>query len=169
MEKKRSLFSMIMQYAEQYKSKYVCSVVLAVISVVCGMVPYFAVAKMVTAMISHEERDISFFVLWCIAAAAGYIAKGIFNGLSTSISHTATYLTIPAVKGVDSMEIYRDKKIITVWMTNKEQELYDRKQLTARLLKNVDDPKCKVIFFLSGKGDLFENTEGVLLANLAKV
>ncbi|MBQ8122398.1 MAG: hypothetical protein IJ170_03655 [Ruminococcus sp.] len=67
------------------------------------------------------------------------------------------------------MEIYRDKKNITVWMTNKEQDLYDRKQLTARLLKNVDDLKCKVIFYLSGKGDLFENTEGVLLANLAKV
>lgn len=67
------------------------------------------------------------------------------------------------------MEIYRDKKIITVWMTNKEQELYDRKQLTAQLLKSVDDPKCKVIFFLSGNGDLFENTEGLLLANLAKV
>ncbi|MBR4361378.1 MAG: ABC transporter ATP-binding protein [Ruminococcus sp.] len=89
---------MIMEYAEQYKSKYVCSVVLAVISVVCGMVPYFTVAKMVTAMISHEEKDISFFALWCIAAAAGYIAKGIFNGLSTSISHTATYLTMKEIR-----------------------------------------------------------------------
>ncbi|MCR5142646.1 MAG: ABC transporter ATP-binding protein/permease [Ruminococcus sp.] len=89
---------MIMEYAEQYKSKYVCSVVLAVISVVCGMLPYFAVAKMVTAMISHEEKDISFFALWCIAAAAGYIAKGIFNGISTSISHTATYLTMKEIR-----------------------------------------------------------------------
>ena len=89
---------MIMEYAKQYKSKYVCSVVLAVISVICGMVPYFAVAKMVTAMISHEEKDISFFALWCIAAAAGYIAKGIFNGLSTSISHTATYLTMKEIR-----------------------------------------------------------------------
>lgn len=62
------------------------------------MLPYFAVAKMVTAMISHEERDISFFLLWCIAAAAGYIAKGIFNGLSTSISHTATYLTMKEIR-----------------------------------------------------------------------
>lgn len=89
---------MIMQYAEQYKSKYVCSVVLAVISVICGMLPYFAVAKMVTAMINHEDKDITFFALWCIAAAAGYIAKGIFNGLSTSISHTATYLTMKEIR-----------------------------------------------------------------------
>lgn len=41
---------MIMECAKQYKNKYVCSVVLAVISVICGMLPYFAVAKMVTAM-----------------------------------------------------------------------------------------------------------------------
>ncbi|MBR3629068.1 MAG: ATP-binding cassette domain-containing protein, partial [Oscillospiraceae bacterium] len=35
----------------------------------------------------------------CIAAAAaGYIAKGIFNGLSTSISHTATYLTMKEIR-----------------------------------------------------------------------
>ena len=98
MKKKRSPFGMIMQYAGSYKSKYVCSVVLAVISVICGMVPYFSVAKMVTAMIGHEEKDMSFFVLWCSAAAVGYIAKGIFNGLSTSISHTATYLTMKEIR-----------------------------------------------------------------------
>ena len=98
MEKKQSPFALIMQYAGSYKSKYVCSVVFAVISVVCGMVPYFAVAKMVTAMIGHEERELSFFALWCIAAAAGYILKGIFNGISTSISHAATYLTMKEIR-----------------------------------------------------------------------
>lgn len=67
------------------------------------------------------------------------------------------------------MEIYnnKDKRFISVWMTNEKQKLYDRKKLTAQLLKDVDDPKCKVIFCLSGKGDLFENTKGLLLANLA--
>ena len=89
---------MIMQYAGTYKSKYVCSVILAVISVVCGMVPYFAAAEMVTAMIGHEGKDLSFFAVWCIAAAAGYIAKGIFNGISTSVSHTATYLTMKEIR-----------------------------------------------------------------------
>ena len=38
--------------------------------------------------------------------------------------------------------------------------------LAAQLLKNADDPKCKVIFYLSGKGDLFENTNWLLLANV---
>lgn len=88
----------MMQYASGYKSKYACSVVLAVLSVVSGMVPYFAVAKMVSAMIEHQDKDISFFVMWCAAAAIGYILKGVFNGISTSVSHTATYLTMKDIR-----------------------------------------------------------------------
>ena len=64
------------------------------------------------------------------------------------------------------MEIYHEPKFISVWMTKDEEKRYDRKQLTAQLLKNVDDPKCKVIFYLSGKGDLFENPNRLLLANV---
>ncbi len=89
---------MIMQYADTYKSKYACSVVFAVISVVCGMIPYFAVAKMVTAIMSDSDKMMSFYVKWCAAAAAGYVCKGIFNGISTSISHTATYLTMKEIR-----------------------------------------------------------------------
>ena len=89
---------MILQYACTYKSKYVCSVIMAVISVVSGMIPYLAVAGMVTAMIEHQDKKISFYLLWCAVAAGGYILKGIFNGISTSVSHTATYLTMKEIR-----------------------------------------------------------------------
>ena len=89
---------MIMQYADTYKNKYVCSVVLAVISVVSGMIPYLAAAGMITAMIEHRDKELSFYLIWCAAAAAGYILKGVFNGISTSISHTATYLTMKEIR-----------------------------------------------------------------------
>ena len=89
---------MILQYADTYQNKYVCSVVLAVISVVSGMLPYLAVAGMVTAMTEHQDKKISFYLIWCAAAAAGYILKGVFNGISTSISHTATYLTMKEIR-----------------------------------------------------------------------
>jgi len=72
----------------------------------------------------------------------------------------------PTLQGVDLMEIYHEPKFISVWMTNEEEKRYDRKQLTAQLLKNADDPKCQVIFYLSVKGNLFENTNRLLLANL---
>lgn len=66
------------------------------------------------------------------------------------------------------MEIYpdKDKRYISVWLTNEEQKHYDRKALTAQLLKNVDNPKCKVVYFLSGKDDLYQCIEGLLIKNL---
>ena len=66
------------------------------------------------------------------------------------------------------MEIYtdKDKRYISVWLTNEEQKHCDRKKLTAQLLKNTDNPKCKVVYFLSVKEDLYQNIEGLILANL---
>ena len=63
----------------------------------------------------------------------------------------------------------QDKGYISVWLTNEEQKHYDRIQLTAKILQNVRNKKCKVIFYLSGHDDLLKNTEGLLLANLRNV
>ena len=66
------------------------------------------------------------------------------------------------------MEIYdkRNKGLIEVWLTNEEQEQYDCEELTHLLLKDTAPKKCKVIFFLSGKGDLCKDTEDLLISNL---
>lgn len=66
------------------------------------------------------------------------------------------------------MEVYdkRKKGFIEVWLTNKEQEIYDRIELTGMLLKDINEKKCKVVFFMSGKEELYGNTEGLLLNNI---
>ena len=55
------------------------------------------------------------------------------------------------------MEIYNKthKGRIEVWLTNEEQQTYDRMELTEVLLSKVTAKKCKVVFFLSGHGVLF--------------
>ncbi len=98
MEKKTSPIGQIMAYAGTHRSMYVSSVFFACLSVVSGMTPYFAVAKMVSAMIEHQEKSLSFYLLWCALAAAGYIAKGVLAGVSTSVSHTATYYTMKEIR-----------------------------------------------------------------------
>lgn len=67
------------------------------------------------------------------------------------------------------MEVYnkQEKGFIEVWLTNEEQKIYDRKELTGRLLANVHSKKCKVVFFLSGDDDLYSCTEWLLLRNLS--
>ncbi len=55
-------------------------------------------------------------------------------------------------KGAYSLEIYnkQEKGFIEVWLTNEEQQMYDRAELTELLLSKVTSKKCKVVFFLSG-------------------
>lgn len=66
------------------------------------------------------------------------------------------------------MEIYHkeDKGYIEVWLTNEEAQIYDRTELTTLLLSEAESDKCKVVFFLSGNEDLYQNTENLLLMNL---
>ena len=66
------------------------------------------------------------------------------------------------------MEIYNNEKdnYISVWMAKEEQQLFDRQELTDLLLSTVNNKKCKVIYFLSGSGDLYSNTEILLTRNL---
>jgi len=69
------------------------------------------------------------------------------------------------------LEIYdkQDKGYIEVWLTNEEQEMYDRRELSERLLSGVKKKRCRVAFFLSGKEDLYPNTENLLIMNLGCV
>ena len=66
------------------------------------------------------------------------------------------------------MEIYKrqSKNYIEGWMTNEEQQLFDRQELTDLLLSTVRNKKCKVAYFLSGKGDLYTNTENLIVRNI---
>lgn len=70
------------------------------------------------------------------------------------------------------MEIYdkSSKGYIEVWLTNEEQEMYDRCELTDMILLHYKaSKKCRVVFFLSGHGDLFQCTENLLIKNLGCV
>jgi len=88
---------LIIKFAAAYKSRYICSVICAVISEILGMVPYFAVAAMITALLAGKS-EVLFFLGWCLAAAGGYIGKGLFSGISTSISHEATFRTMKQLR-----------------------------------------------------------------------
>lgn len=68
------------------------------------------------------------------------------------------------------MEIYNKKKngYIEVWLTNQEQEEIDRTELTQQILFNVQSKKCRIIFFLSGKEDIYKCTENLITSNVLK-
>ena len=87
----------LMALAGEKKKQYVRSIILAVIGVAAGMLPYFAVARMVIALLSGVAER-AYYGRWCLIAAAGYLLKVLFSIWSTSVSHTATYKTLREIR-----------------------------------------------------------------------
>lgn len=99
MDKKKSEnpLSRLMVLAGEQKKRYAVSIVLAVLGVAAGIIPYFAVARMLIALIDGTT-ELSFYAGCCLTAAAGYLFKVLLSIWSTSVSHTATFETLKEIR-----------------------------------------------------------------------
>lgn len=99
MEKRKSENPMtrLMGLAGKQKKKYIVSIILAILGVAAGIIPYFAVARMLVALIDGNN-ELSFYAGCCLVAAAGYLLKVIFSIWSTSVSHTATFEVLKEIR-----------------------------------------------------------------------
>ena len=73
MQKQKNPFS-LMAFIRPHRAGFIASTVLAVLSVASGMVPYFAVAKMVNLLIS-TEKNFSIYLIWGMVALIAYLLK----------------------------------------------------------------------------------------------
>lgn len=80
----------LMTFIAPHRTGFLASVVLAVLSVASGLVPYFAVARMVNLLIGGET-EFTAYLNWGVVALAAYLLKSIFHGFSTRCSHEATF------------------------------------------------------------------------------
>ena len=94
---KQNPVAVLLGLAEDSKGKFAESVIFAMIGVVAGVVPYFAGAKIIVALMSGN-RDIRYFGGLCAIALLAYILKVIFANVSTTISHSATYKTLKSIR-----------------------------------------------------------------------
>lgn len=77
--------------------KLISAVVLAVIGSVCGMVPYFAAAKVITLLLAGEQT-LSAYTPWLITALCGYWLRTVLYNGALSISHKATYNILKTIR-----------------------------------------------------------------------
>ena len=96
-QNEQSTASSLLRFAGPYKGRYVLSICLSVLGVASGLVPYYAAAQILIGLIG-TERNFSFYIFWGIIAVVGYLAKSTFAILSTSISHTATFLALRDIR-----------------------------------------------------------------------
>lgn len=104
--KSRGLLSILFDYAGKKKTYYIFSIITSLLSVVCGIVPFYFIASIINKLIdgSHDFND---FTLDIIMLLVFFLLKGGFHIISTSLSHIAAYQTIKGVRkrAMDSLAL----------------------------------------------------------------
>ncbi|HBB19725.1 MAG TPA: ABC transporter ATP-binding protein [Ruminococcus sp.] len=78
-------------------SGIIASVILAVIGVISGVVPYLMTSFIVKGMISGE-RSLSYYLPYCVTALAAYMANAVLYNLSLDVSHNATFKILADIR-----------------------------------------------------------------------
>ena len=84
------------ELSSQYHGGLIRAVISASVGVLCGMLPYFAAAKIIIGLM-NGIRESGFYVFWCIMAFAGYLLRSCLYALALSMSHNSSE---------DSKEVY---------------------------------------------------------------
>ena len=89
-EQKRSTASWFMELAERKRGEYALSIVTALLGVVCSLIPYFIIIKIITALI-NGTAELSHCLTLCVWMALCWILRYVLHSVSTSLSHHATF------------------------------------------------------------------------------
>ena len=95
--KKKSWTSVLFAYAEGEKSRLLLSVVLSVLSVMLGLVPFYCMYRLICLMAAGTATA-ALAVRWCLLALAAYAAKVVLFGLSTGTSHAMAYTILEGLR-----------------------------------------------------------------------
>lgn len=87
-----------MDFASYHKGKYAASVLLAVIGVSGGLIPYASVSQIIIHLLAETRKDVGFYLMWCGISGVGLIIKTLCMNWSTALSHEATFSVIAEVR-----------------------------------------------------------------------
>nr|WP_326186415.1 ABC transporter ATP-binding protein [uncultured Oscillibacter sp.] len=87
---KKGWFACLLSYAGGSRKRLIGSVILSVISVASGLVPYYCVFRMIEAF-AAGRLTVPVIGLWCAYALLAYLVKVVCFGFSTMLSHYAAY------------------------------------------------------------------------------
>ncbi|MGG2110824.1 ABC transporter ATP-binding protein [Lysinibacillus pakistanensis] len=96
-EKKEHWIKSILQFSGSSKVPLALSVILAIMSVIGGLVPYVAVYQILLLLIEGTQT-MQRLLFWIAIAAAGYIALTVFHAISSYFSHRAAYHILEEIR-----------------------------------------------------------------------
>lgn len=96
--KEKSAFSYLAEWTAPYKNKYIASVLFAICEVVMGLIPFYAVGKIIEALLQKTSFSFQAYGIWLLVSCLSFIMHYIFHAISTSISHKYTFQVIAEVR-----------------------------------------------------------------------
>lgn len=94
---KQSPVQRIWQLGKDEHGKLITAVILAVVGVAGGMVPYFAAAKIIVLLLAGEHA-LAAYAPWLLAALGGYLLRTVLYNGALSISHKATFRILKTIR-----------------------------------------------------------------------
>lgn len=94
---KSNVSKRLREFMSAHKMQFSLSIVLAILGVASGMIPYFAVAHIMLCLM-QGAHEVQIYVAWCGVVLLGFVLKLLLQTLSTTISHTATFYTLKEIR-----------------------------------------------------------------------
>ena len=95
--KEQSPVGRIWELGEQEHGRLITAVILAVVGVVCGMVPYFAAARIIV-LLWTGERAFAAYIPWLVTALVGFLLRTVLYNSALSVSHKATFGILKTIR-----------------------------------------------------------------------
>ena len=90
-------FGWLLRQSGERKGKFVASVILAAVSMLCGIVPYYFIARIVKDLLAGSTDKSAYFIN-CAVILALWLGHSLFHALSTANSHLATFHTLAVIR-----------------------------------------------------------------------
>ncbi len=89
-QKSKNWIVHLYEYTDGSRGKLFASIILSVISIICGLLPFYCVYQMLVLYMADGLDKVHIFC-WCALACAAYLIKVLFFGLSTGLSHHVVF------------------------------------------------------------------------------
>lgn len=96
---KQSPFLRLWELGESEHGGLIRAMISAAIGVLSGMLPYYAAAQIIIALLGGN-RDWPFYLTWCAIGMIGYALRACLYALALSMSHRATFNILKNIRGM---------------------------------------------------------------------
>ena len=96
-KKKKNWFRTLLSYADGREYRMWLSVILSIVSIVSGLIPFYCVYRMVEAYITGTLEN-AVLIFWGAIGALAYTIKVVCFGFSTGLSHYVAYYVLEGLQ-----------------------------------------------------------------------